>query len=347
MEKKYQVFISSTYIDLVDERKEVIQALLELDCIPVGMELFPAANEDQWTLIKELIDTCDYYILIVGGRYGSMNSEGISYTQMEYEYALEKKIPIVSFIPKEPDKIAVGKTDQDEEKAKKLENFLKLVQSKMCKHYSNPIELGSVASRSIVKLTKRHPAIGWIRGNIKTYDEASAELNELNNKIKSLESELENVRIKPPIDTENLQQGEDEIELGINVLFRDSESDSFFPTTVAHPTKIKITWNKLFYVISPRLIDEDSERVIKSVLANQIELDFKDKIRAIIEENLENKYEGLNIDGEDFQTVKVQLKALGLITESIKKRSLNDNDNYWSLTPYGNNAMYKLRALRK
>jgi len=63
MEKKYQVFVSSTYKDLTEERQEVIQALLELDCIPVGMEMFPAADDDQWTLIKRLIDDCDYYIL--------------------------------------------------------------------------------------------------------------------------------------------------------------------------------------------------------------------------------------------------------------------------------------------
>src|SRR5690606_28751076 len=49
-----------------------MQALLEIDCIPVGMELFPAADDDQWTLIQRLIDDCDYYILIVGGRYGSL-----------------------------------------------------------------------------------------------------------------------------------------------------------------------------------------------------------------------------------------------------------------------------------
>lgn len=56
MDKRYQVFVSSTYADLQDERQEVMQALLELDCIPAGMELFPAANEDQWTLIKKVID---------------------------------------------------------------------------------------------------------------------------------------------------------------------------------------------------------------------------------------------------------------------------------------------------
>jgi len=44
MEKRYQIFVSSTYEDLRDERREVIQTLLELDCIPSGMELFPAAD---------------------------------------------------------------------------------------------------------------------------------------------------------------------------------------------------------------------------------------------------------------------------------------------------------------
>jgi Domain of unknown function (DUF4062) len=83
-DRKYQVFVSSTYEDLQRERQEVMHALLELDCMPAGMELFPAADEDQWTLIKRVIDECDYYIVIVAGRYGSVGSSGMSYTEMEY-----------------------------------------------------------------------------------------------------------------------------------------------------------------------------------------------------------------------------------------------------------------------
>lgn len=47
VEQRYQVFISSTFVDLVDERREVMQALLEMDCLPAGMELFPAGDTDQ------------------------------------------------------------------------------------------------------------------------------------------------------------------------------------------------------------------------------------------------------------------------------------------------------------
>jgi hypothetical protein len=70
MKKRYQVFVSSTYKDLTDERAAVIQMILNLNHFPAGMEMFPAANEDQWRLIQRVIDESDYYIVVVGGRYG-------------------------------------------------------------------------------------------------------------------------------------------------------------------------------------------------------------------------------------------------------------------------------------
>ena len=87
MDKRYQVFLSSTYADLKDERRAVIQALMEMDCIPAGMELFPSTDDEQFSFIKKVIDDCDYYVLIIGGRYGSTTPEGLSYTEQEYDYA--------------------------------------------------------------------------------------------------------------------------------------------------------------------------------------------------------------------------------------------------------------------
>jgi hypothetical protein len=88
MDKRYQVFISSTYADLKAERQDVIQTVIEANCIPAGMELFPAADEAQLAFIKRVIDDCDYYLLIIGGRYGSVDESGISYTEQEYDYAV-------------------------------------------------------------------------------------------------------------------------------------------------------------------------------------------------------------------------------------------------------------------
>lgn len=165
VKKRYQVFVSSTYEDLKLERQEVIQALLELECIPSGMELFPAANQDQLTLIKKVIDDCDYYLLIVGGRYGSLGPGGLSYTETEYRYALEKKKPIIAFLHKNPSKLPAKKREKTIVGSKRLESFRALVQKRMVKFWTNSAHLGAVVSRGLVSLIETSPAIGWVRAD--------------------------------------------------------------------------------------------------------------------------------------------------------------------------------------
>lgn len=58
--RKYQVFISSTFEDLAEERKRLQETILNMNHFPVGMELFSAANDDQWTIISQTIDCSDY-----------------------------------------------------------------------------------------------------------------------------------------------------------------------------------------------------------------------------------------------------------------------------------------------
>jgi Domain of unknown function (DUF4062) len=81
MEKKYQIFISSTFKDLLEERQDTLRSVLDMGHIPAGMEIFPAADVEQFAYIKKVIDECDYYILIVGGRYGSVDAAGVSFTE--------------------------------------------------------------------------------------------------------------------------------------------------------------------------------------------------------------------------------------------------------------------------
>ncbi|MDY3552411.1 DUF4062 domain-containing protein [Gemmata sp. JC717] len=91
MNKKLQVFVSSTYTDLIEERQAAVQAILSAGHIPAGMELFTAGDEEQLKVIYRWIDESDVYLLIVGGRYGSVEPKsGKSYTQLEYEYAVKK-----------------------------------------------------------------------------------------------------------------------------------------------------------------------------------------------------------------------------------------------------------------
>jgi len=321
-EKKFQVFVSSTYEDLKDERAEVIQALLELDCIPVGMELFPASDDDQWTLIKRLIDDCDYYILIVGGRYGSTNKEGVSYTQMEYEYALSSKIPIISFLPKDPESISLKNTDRDKDLEVKLIEFKTLVSNKTIKHYDSPVELGSIVSRSLIKLIKTHPQPGWVKGDSLSSVEANAKILDLKQKIEDLEERLNIFNV----DVDDLSQGDDIYSLEYTL------------SGIEDRQNIEISWNKLFEKTAPLIIDETSEEEYKKHIQTYIE-----HLRST--KGLEPRKVWIVTDF--FKQILIQFKALGLIKKGSKKRSLKDTDTYWTLTDKGDSLMTQLRAIRK
>lgn len=199
MDKKYQVFVSSTFDDLREERQEVIQALLGCGCIPVGMELFPAADDDTWQFIKEAIDECDYFLVIVAGRYGTCDGQGVSYTQKEYEYALEKQKPTIGFTHSDPGKIPSGQVDSDPGQRKKLEDFRRMVrEKKLCQGWASPKELGLVVTQSIVNLKKRRPAVGWVRADQVASSEATAELLQLRKENEALKAELDQLAQSPP-----------------------------------------------------------------------------------------------------------------------------------------------------
>ena len=192
MDKRYQVFVSSTYEDLREERQEVIQALLELDCIPPGMELIPAADEDQWTLIRQVIDDCDYYIVIIAGRYGSCHPRGKSYTQMEYEYAVEQGKPEIAFLHQQPDQIISARSEQSNEGKEALDIFRELAQMKSCKYWTSTKALGGVVSRSIVKQIKTRPGVGWVRADLVPTETSAFEMLRLKREVEELKAELGN-----------------------------------------------------------------------------------------------------------------------------------------------------------
>ena len=344
LEKRYQVFVSSTFLDLQEERQEVMQALLELDCIPAGMELFPAANQDQWTLIKKVIDDCDYYILISAGRYGSIGPDGISYTEMEYRYALERRKPIIAFLHKSPEEIPAKACESTDDGKAKLTAFREMVRAKMVRHWESAAELGSQASRSLVKLMKVEPAVGWVRADSLPSEDTTRELLALRRRVEELEKDLQNVRLTAPSGTENLAQGDDEFCVELVLPYRSKDDEDQDDRQYGFET----TWNAIFAAMAPKLMDEASEATMKAALLTLI--------HSIGVERLNDDDDIVTYDDDidawavvdaDFETIKVQLRALGLIAKSTKPRSLRDSRTMWTLTPLGDDTMSKLRAVRK
>jgi hypothetical protein len=344
LEKRYQVFVSSTYADLQEERQEVMQALLELDCIPAGMELFPAANEDQWSLIKKVIDDCDYYIVIVAGRYGSLGPSGQSFTEMEYRYAVESNKPVIGFLHKNPGDLPASRCEKTEDGKTKLAAFIDLTKHKMCRFWESPADLGSQVSRSLVKLIKNSPAIGWVRADLVPDQSAAEEILTLKKQIEKLEQTLQDARTTAPAGAERLEQGDDKVSLIYSFV---ASTDRWEHNgTRYNNAKVEISWNLIFSTVSPRMIDEASDNQFRSAIVALVEHVGSRELRT--DKELKDKtLVGFKIADSSFDKIKVQLRALGLIKRSEKNRSVKDTQTYWTLTPYGDNAMTRLIAIHR
>lgn len=164
--KKYQVFISSTYEDLKEERAAVTQCLLEADCFPMGMEQFPASNMTPMDYIRKMLNDCDYYILILAGRYGSCDSDGIGFTEKEFDYAISQKIPVMCFLIEDVGNLPNSKCEGTDVGKRALEAFRKKVSKKLLvKYYTDIGSLKAEVAHSLAKCIRDCPRPGWIRAN--------------------------------------------------------------------------------------------------------------------------------------------------------------------------------------
>jgi tetratricopeptide (TPR) repeat protein len=164
LQKKYQVFVSSTFSDLVEERQDTIRSVLDLGHIPAGMEIFPATDSEQFEYIKKVIDECDYYVLIVGARYGSVDTSGISFTEKEYDYASEKNIPILVFPHGDTSSISIGKSDTDPSVVERLNSFRsRATKGRLVQFWKTRSELKTKVLVSLSKAFQDQPGDGWIR----------------------------------------------------------------------------------------------------------------------------------------------------------------------------------------
>ena len=167
MNKKYQVFVSSTYNDLREERAAVIQSLLDNDCIPVGMEQFHGVPISQWDYIKKMLDSSDYCILILAGKYGSIEeNSGVGYTEKEFDYALANDIPVIRLLRKDLESLEVSKSEIEPHKKEKLQAFReKAMRERLADFYNNVDDLKNKVSIAINKAIKHCPRPGWTRSN--------------------------------------------------------------------------------------------------------------------------------------------------------------------------------------
>ncbi len=193
MKRKLQVFISSTYSDLQEERQAAVSAILKAGHIPAGMELFTAGDRSQMATIKEWIDESDVYMLILGGRYGSIEkTSGISYTELEYDYAQEQGKPAFAVVITEQALEAKirskGTTFGEKENPKELTLFREKVLGNISSFFDDHKDIKLCVHESLADFASKRELKGWVSG-----DEV-IDTRPLFEEIKKLSEENKNLR---------------------------------------------------------------------------------------------------------------------------------------------------------
>jgi hypothetical protein len=102
----------------------------------------------------------------------------------------------------------------------------------------------------------------------------------------------------------------------------------------------------MFAAVAPIMIHEATDArvraAINSFLLARAKREFEDD-----KELRRKELRDFTFQPERVETVIVQFRALGLIEQSVRPRSVRDSTTYWRLTKHGDNLMTKLRAIRR
>lgn len=200
MKRKLQVFVSSTFTDLIVERQSAVSAILKAGHIPAGMELFTSGDKSQMDTIKKWIDESDVYMLILGGRYGSIEPvSGISYTELEYDYAVEQGKPLFAVVITESSlesKVKINGTsllEKDNPQALKL--FRAKVLSNISSFFDDSKDIRLSVHESLSDFTSSRELKGWVQADEivdpKPLFEEIKKLSDENQELKDTLAELE------------------------------------------------------------------------------------------------------------------------------------------------------------
>lgn len=324
-EKKYQVFISSTYADLKEERRKILDILLMADCIPAGMEAFVASDVEQFEVIKKVIELCDYYILIIGKRYGSISQQtGMSYTEMEYEYAKALGIPVLVFALDESVDVPEEKRETEQTKIDALKTFRqKALTNRLATIWKTQDELIGAVAISIMRATKEIQRPGWQRAT--DYDEVSLrrDIMELQKKNENLAVQLDDAQKKLTAITQN-----DDVAFEgckVNFEYRKEESNKFAPSKGSVQREL----TDIFRIISIEMLD---------TAITEDTIDFA--IRREFFRDSSGKYSFT--DRQLIKKILTQLKALGL----VESKWGTNHHLYWYLTTKGEVTRAKMVLVR-
>lgn len=339
-DKRYQVFISATYSDLREERAVVMQSLPALGCLPVTVEQHTQSLSTM-VAIRRQIDESDYYLLLLGSRYGSLMPSGVSYIHMEYVYAATKQKPMLILMQESPDARAPELQEKTVEGRLKFSDFRKLLQRERDSilYWRDARDLEMLLQQFTPEFIRRHPATGWTRvgkgGSDKTL-ELQKENESLRKRIQELEQEREKWLRSSAQSTEGLAKGEDlfEVQYKCRAYAGGNCQDVY--------AKSRLSWNELLVSFGPHLLQPQPEEIILAKINERLQGGALQEVQR--ESPKTHAVVDVQVTPLCFNTIKMQFLSLGLLQKVSRP---GDQRTWWQLTAPGERNLANVLNVRR
>lgn len=147
-----RVFVSSTYEDMVEYRKAVIDELTNIEVLPRAMEQFVSSPDKPLDVVLAEVRRCQLFIALVGMRYGSIDPDtGKSFSELEYEEAVKNGIPVLAFVIDENECPVLPKYVDVGEPAEKLKKFKSILNTRYASRFKSIENLKELVVRAVKK----------------------------------------------------------------------------------------------------------------------------------------------------------------------------------------------------
>lgn len=336
VEKRYQVFISTTYPDMQTARQAMMLPLMDMGMTPISMDLHIESSHSLMPVAQRMIDDCDYFIVLLGGRYGTLSPLGLSFPHREYIFAATKRKPVLALIHDQPHGLPESAREPSRDGQVRRDDFARLLENKVLSYrWREESELSSLLATVMPEMVRQYPARGWTRAD-NGGGGRDDDVNALRARIDVLEKEREELLGGRSM-ARDLARGSDRVALDYSCHVYEGGDCKL---TMASR---ELDWDRVFACMAPLMLNPVAEPLMQKALEEYIVRQALDDV--IPRSPKAHAVRNVVLASHAFNQVKVHLRALGLIAKTLEKD--NRGMPLWQLTAQGDATMSQVMAQRR
>lgn len=334
VEKRFQVFISTTYPDMQAARQALMLPFMDLGLVPMSMDLHLEDSHSLMPVAQRLINDCDYFVILLGGRYGTLSPLGLSFPHREYIFAATKRKPVLALIHDQPLSLPEDAREPHREGQVRRDDFARLLETKVPSYrWRDERELAGLVARVMPEMMRQYPAHGWVRADA-VASVGAEDAQTLRRRIDALEREREELLGGGHSMARHLARGSDRVALDYSCnVYEGGDCKQAM-------TSRELDWNRIFACVAPVMLNPVAEPVMQKALEDYIVRQALEDVTADYPKA--HAVRNVVLAGHAFNQIKVHLRALGLITKTPEKD--NRGMPLWQLTAQGDATMNQVVA---